>query len=368
MHRTNQILLQLCEADKFACAKNPHLRRFAVILLDNMIELQLFRKSEFAFMVDQTTWYKGVRKHDRKRRHAVSRNHAELILFAREKDWISEGDLSLLRYAHKIRNEFYHEGTYDALDAELSIRLLYLFIDAHFPKWKSASMLTQLSPEDPTPIDEATKDKTGLSPLMLGCDGESDDVFSHSRLIKSEDYWKQAIAKVLTYRPSQSICELIQEKATSFLETIQGRIDFILENHDIDLCDVLIHRFAIFTDAFVDALIAGKSMTIQAAVNIYLAVAKDHERLLDIEDQTERTDEYHKVLNAHSFVADPIPQQMIDGFRERVDALGSSSEAEGIALFLQIEKELRIPSKALEELAFDLDGYIQQQIDIMRGK
>ena len=53
MRIKNQIFMQLREANRYACAKNPHLRRLAVVLLDNIIEFQLWRKADRAFLFEK---------------------------------------------------------------------------------------------------------------------------------------------------------------------------------------------------------------------------------------------------------------------------------------------------------------------------
>src|SRR4051794_8386983 len=78
----NQIILTLKEADTFARSRNPHHHRLAIVLLDNIIELQLRRKAETAFAFDRTNWFSGVRKHGSKQRKNVSRFHAPLLALA----------------------------------------------------------------------------------------------------------------------------------------------------------------------------------------------------------------------------------------------------------------------------------------------
>src|SRR5262245_30796096 len=104
METVNQIIVTLKEADIFARSRNPHHHRLAVVLLDNIIELQLRRKSERTFAFDETTWFSGVRKYDQKQRKKVSRNHADLLALAVAESWISEDESKLLAFAHRIRN------------------------------------------------------------------------------------------------------------------------------------------------------------------------------------------------------------------------------------------------------------------------
>ena len=123
----NQILVQLAEADRLACAANPHCRRLAVVLLDNIVEVQLRRKTEMEFLFDRTTWYSGPRKHDYRTRRAIMRVHPKLVAFAQRQEWLDSGEAQVLSYAHRIRNETYHEGGFNALDGEIAIRMLYSF-------------------------------------------------------------------------------------------------------------------------------------------------------------------------------------------------------------------------------------------------
>lgn len=110
METVNQVLVSLKEADKYARSQNPHHHRLAVILLDNIIELQLRRKSEKTLAWDRTTWYSGVRRYDRKQRKKVSRDHGELLDLAVAESIISADESKLLDFAHRIRNRAYHDG------------------------------------------------------------------------------------------------------------------------------------------------------------------------------------------------------------------------------------------------------------------
>src|SRR4051812_25676091 len=108
MNILNQIFLQLREANRHASASLPQEKRLAVVLLDNLLELQLHRKAELEFLLDETTWYAGVRAYDRKTRTSVLRRYPELVQFAVTRKWITSDEGIFLSYAHRIRNEYYH--------------------------------------------------------------------------------------------------------------------------------------------------------------------------------------------------------------------------------------------------------------------
>lgn len=367
MRRANQVLLQLREADRYACAKNPFLRRLSVVLLDNVVELQLTRWADFALLRDRTTWYSGVRKHGKRVRREVFRNHRELVEFARAEGWITEEDVHLLRFAHRVRNAFYHEGGSDALDAEIAIQLLYRFIKARFPEWSATPMLVEISPYEPIPIAEAEGDSTGFRPLLLKEGEEPNEAFYHSHEIQTKDYWDRALNAVLTHSSDQDLRELICNKVAELLDDIESRIAFITED-DINFCDVLISRFAIMTPAFTEIWASGRKIAADGAFNVYLAALKHEERLLDIADPGERAKEFHQLIKTHSIISNPLSTERIDEYREQAENLLSIPEAEGVAFFLRVDEDLEDFGNTLREMSFDLDMYISRRIDEMRGK
>jgi hypothetical protein len=368
MRTTNQILLQLREADRYARAKNPHLRRLSVVLLDNIVELQLWRKADLEFLFDGTTWYNGVREHNHKLRHTVSRNRADLLAFAKKQAWIGADDVHLLRYAHRVRNSFYHEGKWDGLDAELAIRLLYQFVNRHFPIWRGAQGLIEVSPHKPIPIETAEEDATGFCPLMVLCgDNSKEDAFGSGEA-QSEVHWKAAIGRILTYRPTEAIQALIRRKIVQSLDEVEYRIRFINESKDIDFTWVTAHRFAVFSPMFERLTMERKRMSASGALNMYLAILDNEEKLLDISDPAERARAFHRLLDAHSFVKDPLSSENVEAWRAKAETIMTLTEGQGIAIFLEMQEDLYQIGRALGEMAGDLDGHIQMLIDEARGK
>ena len=129
MDKINQTLLTIIEANRLATAKNPHAHRLALILLDNLVEVQLRRKSESEFGFDRTNWMTGVREHNKKERQQVKRFHAPLLELATKKSWISRDDAKILAFAHRLRNTTYHEGTSDdPIELEIGLTLLFRFV------------------------------------------------------------------------------------------------------------------------------------------------------------------------------------------------------------------------------------------------
>jgi len=360
----NQILIQLHEANRYASAENPHFRRLAVVLLDNTIELQLRRKAEFLFFSDFTNWITGVRKYDARVRRDVFRYYPRLTNLALSEGWITEDDVRLLNYSHRVRNCFYHEGGYDSLDAEMAIRFLYRFIKSHVPQWRSSG-LTMLSSRDPYNIAAASDEPTGTAPLLISPEPGDADPWE----VTTEEYWQKAIDHVLTYQGSGDVRELIEKKIISLIDEIESKLDFVeCDGEGLDFNAVLSHRFSVLSDVFFREELAGRKISHNAALNIYLASLDEEERLLDIPDAAARAKEFHRILNDHQFQKCPLTRQQLNGYRSEANAIASHTEADGIEGFLRIEERLHSVRRALSELASDLDGYNQLCIDLARGK
>lgn len=362
MDTINQIILTVYEANQFACAKNPHLQRIALVLLDNVVEVQIRRKSETAFGWDETTWYSGVRKHDSKRRRLVSRYHGELLKLAVEESWITEDDSKLLTYVHRVRNQTYHEGrTEDSTDIQLATILLFRFVRKYFPIWRCVGMLIRIPTEAPASIEEARHDPSGRAPLRFGFeDIDEDDLFWLSYRFDDEDHWSQVLDHCITFDYSLDVRPLIKQRIENLVDKVQRSLDYLTEYDDTDFNAVLTHRFTIMTPFFSENELAGKTMTDPlVALNIYLAVLDSEEHLLDIADPAERATEFHLIVNAHDFQEDILASLDLDRYRRLAEEVTSQTEVAGITTFLKIEAELDNIGRAASECAMDLDGYVQ---------
>ena len=366
----NQILVQLTEADRLGSSVNPHHRRLAVVLLDNIVELQLRRKSEMEFMFDRTTWYSGPRKHNRQTRRAVFRHHPELVAFAERHGWLDQNDARLLSFAHRIRNEFYHEGGFNALDGELAVRLLYSLIKTRFPEWRTARGMIMISSNPPLPIEKAATDDSGNAPLVTRGQAVIDDILEHSNDIQSPVYWQQAINDVLQYTGDSDTKQLIHDRIVAYLNDIERSMDFIEHDSEgINFYDVISDRMTILTPAFSNAVIDGKStQSYNYALNIYAAVLPEEDRLLDIIDPHERAVACHELFSQHGFRRKFMPKERVRKYRRQATRVLGMDEASGIGLFLEMEADLSEKREAVEELASDLDGHIGHLIDLARGK
>lgn len=358
METMNQILLQLREADRHACAKNPHYRRLAVVLLDNLVELQLNRKAETKFLFDHTTWNRGVRKHDQKKRRDVKRRHPALLAFAKEQNWINEDEVMLLGFAHEVRNGFYHRGEDDDTDAEIAIRLLYRLVKEKFPKWKTGYCISSSGSGNLIDIADAANDD-GRSTMRI------DGVVHEHKLLDflegKEEYWQKAIEAVLTYKPDGDIRPLIHKKAMRIVCNLERDLKYARDNTGSSCLDILSSRFTVLTPAFSDEEYKGTKIKNPIyAINIYISLQKDEDRLRDIEDVNERAIECHRLMDAYSHNPNPMPRSLLKKYAEQTVGILTCTEGEGMARYLKIKKDLDAIATAASEFVRDLDGYRQR--------
>jgi hypothetical protein len=360
----NQIIVTLKEADTFARSLNPHHHRLAIVLLDNIIELQLRRKAETAFAWDRTTAYSGVRQHDRKRRKSVTKYHADLLALTVSESIISEDESNLLAFAHRIRNRAYHEGdSEDRVDLRLGITLLYRFVRKHFPAWKNGWSAMRITPDPAIPVEDVSNDKSGMSPLLFGFEEDGHHNF------QSESHWLNVLGACLKFDDSIDLRPLIKRRIDNLIESIDGWLCQITEDDNINFILVLAQRFSVLTHMFGhDPRLPNAKIGPVGALNIYLAVLDQEERLLDIEDETERDQEFQKLVKAHKFQKDVISSLDLDKYRSIADSVTEGTESEGITQFFQIEEELKKVRRAAHECSSDLDNHLQLELDIRRGK
>jgi hypothetical protein len=364
MNTVNQVIITLCEADTFARSRNPHHHRLAVVLLDNIIELQLRRKSETAFAFSDITWFSGARKHSGKQRKKVSRNHADLLALSLSENWISEDESKLLAFAHRIRNRAYHEGdSEDEVDLQIGITLMYRFVRRHFPVWRNARFGMDLSGRAPIPIDNAKDDESGWSPLLFGIEEEGHVDFGN------EEHWARVLRRSLTFDDSTDVRPLIKRRIDNLLDDVEGWVHQITEDEKMNFVPVLADRFAKISDVFCCCPTVSRSQIGPAgALNIYLATLDHEERLLDIPDEQERNKEFHKLVGEHQFQPNVLSSLDLKPYREIAESVLERTEAEGITHFLAIEEELEKIGRAAKECARDLDHYVEFQIAARREK
>ena len=231
-------------------------------------------------------------------------------------------------------------------------------------------MLMMIPSESAIPHTQAMSDQSGQAPLKFGFESAGPDtLFADTDGFSISDHWQSILDRIITFDFKKDVRSLIAQRIQNLIDGLQRNIGFLTEYDDNDFNGVLGHRFAIMTGWFFANERKGNRMNDpRVAVNIYLAVMEHEERLLDIEDPNERAKEFADIVNAHDFKKDILSSIDFARYQQLIDDVPTKSEAEGIELFLDTEKQLRKIADAVDECAMDLDGYTQHMVDVMRGK
>jgi hypothetical protein len=360
--KTNQqIVYQLREASRLAAFPNPHAKRLALLMLDNLAELLIRWRSELQLLGDTTSWM-GLRMHSARVRQGVDRWHAPLLRFARSHDWIDDAAVDALTYGHSVRNQAYHSGDAEAEDCELAILLLASVLREYLPRHHSGKGMTLLT-STAVGLGEIEQDATGAAYVCL-----ASEMTRRPRDSLSTDYWTYCVSELLAPPEPGRVMALLRSRLEATFSSARGRLDFIsTDGLDVGLYEVVESRF------FNAGMMAhperkAPRLSVSGALNMYLALLAREEELLDIADAAERRERLRGVLQAHKPLARELTEEHLDQQHKRVADALDRSLAEGLRTFLALHRELQPVLDAVAELALDLDFHIQHLIDLARGK
>lgn len=281
MLEINRILIQLNKAIETANSDFPQEKGIAVTLFDNLIEVQLFKRAETAFLWDRTTWYNGNRLYNAKTRNSTFGYYDTLLKFSKNNGIISESDFEILKYAHSIRNSVYHQGDLDNLKLDLAILIYYDFLKRNVLNWGSSNGLTCFT------------DLPGYEKIDFG-QGLKDEEF----LLEHKKYFEKSVTHILNkinLRPI--INEKVKEILNSQIERIKRAIHFInTKSNNLNFYDVL-GRFWYLNDDFLNFYRSGrKPKNLDSILLLYAFLRENKDYLDDIGDLKQRQAEGKKLL------------------------------------------------------------------------
>lgn len=90
---------------------HPTYSRFALILVDNAVELMLHRRAEAEFKREQLFFFSKPQKYsDEQRKEVLGQHFDSKAKFARDLGEINEVEMEFILHAHGFRNQLYHAG------------------------------------------------------------------------------------------------------------------------------------------------------------------------------------------------------------------------------------------------------------------
>lgn len=357
MYIKNQILIQLNEANLLASSEIPHKRRLAVILFDNIIEIQLRRKIDKIFSWDCTTWYNGSRKFTRQDRDKANKGFKDMLKFALNSKWITEDEREELAFCHSIRNLSYHTGKDDSYydqqlhkQVEIALYILYSFIETRFLEWGTCTSLIAGCPYPPQP---------GYKVVQFGD-------------YKSSDPWKTVLLSILNYQREKNVSNLISEYLNSSISETIDQISYISKylSSGYDFNYVL-NQYWYLTDIFSNRI--KKEDTLNDFDEIlfqYSFLRKFQDHLDDIDDLNDRHQAAQDYYSGFCQKPDKylIKWQDLEKLRLNSTAIRDKTSASAVKKFVSMRQRISNIQKDISSAYSDLDGYILSEYERYKGK
>jgi len=343
-------------------APNPHARRLALLMLDNLVELLLRWHAEFHLGTDRTTWL-GLRAYSEQTRRGVDRWHAALLRFARSKGWLEDADVDALTYCHRVRNSAYHAGDVNDDECELAVLLLADFLRSYLPEHEAGRGITILT-STACLLDEIDGDASGMAYVHL----DPPDAKARRASSLEPGYWNRCVEALLPPESPDRISTLLASRVAEIFDRAIQRLDFIdTDGVEVGLYDVVESRF------FNAGMMArpdrkAPALSVTGALNMYLALLPKEGELLDIEDPSQRVAALQEALNSHKPVKRQFTREHLEQQRDKILDAHAHGISEGLPVFLTVHRQLEPVLDALQEMALDLDFHIQHLIDLARGK
>jgi hypothetical protein len=359
MIESNRILLQLNRAVECANSTFPQERGIAIILFDNLIEVQLYLRAKRIYIWDITTWYKGRRKYNKETRNNTVSKGAKydlLLKFSKDNKILSEREFETLKFVHKIRNEVYHQGELDELKIDFAIITYYGFLSTKLKEWGSPIGFFSFPGSFP-----------GDSEIDFG-----QDLSQGNLLDENKKYFTNSLTSIFSkLKNKNNLAEQAISIILKLLKRINWAIKFINENSkSINFYDVLGRYWYLNGDFFEYYKRKRKPKNLDSILILYSFLREYKDKLDDINDLSERQKEGRKHLkNFRLKCKGKYPHWInLNGLQEKVKKFKATDENRIIQNLMDIETKLFYLYSDINEASSDLEGYIEYLSELKRGK
>lgn len=339
MKNINRLLIQLNKAVECINSIYPQEKAIAVTLLDNLIEVQLYKTLTTRMSLTKPK----INPED-------LRNYNDILKVSVNDSVISSSDRELLSLAHSIRNVIYHKGyLYDEDKIELALVLYYIFLSENFKNMHSINGMisyTDLPAYKEIDFGQTLINKRGFPDHKEYFEKCSNFIFSN---------WKL----------KETLPEIIKKILLKQIESIINSLEFfILSINDYDYFRSMIKFYDFNKDK------QGQSKDIDFILLYYSFIRENKEALNYILKATQNSEEckhlFEKYLLKNNYT---YPNWInLDKVKARIDNLNNKSEEIVIQNFRDIESKMNYLYQDISEASCDLDGYQQFLYDQYKGK
>lgn len=325
---------QLAEAASFARSKRLAHKRLAVILLDNFVEIQLAELIRLKFSWDGEFYFQE-KKYPHEKRIKILNHYDELLKTCIKEGIITLEEQRLLSFCHNVRNNLYHKIDEEVLLIQCAIAILHYIITKYQPHWKTARAFTTWTKNSEDPYYSKQTNR------------------SHSSG-NSELSWEEFLKKyfVCVDRRSKNVSKLISEYLIEKIKDTKSDMHFINGEFKIffpytknwDFNDFLLHYS-------------------------FLNIKHDEiEKIKEIKDRAERKEQYDALFLSYKNDWRYKKKERLKTLEAAYKGLATLPIEKSIEKFFSYKDEIKMINEAFDRAARDLDGAIQNAIDLAREK
>lgn len=321
--------------------RDPLYARFALMLIDNSVELIIYgvcsQELSFDAVMAETFGSYHVSSRftsDKLRDYAKSQRFDEKLKFCKTIKKITPDQFDVIKICHKYRNELYHAGLkyndiiWDIVWFYYDIAIILLETTAD-RSWSSVFNITP-----------AVEKHAGKDGRKVAYDTGVIEIANSLRQLKPSN------DKNLSFALSESSVERIDETAE--------QLEFLVNNSPTDPKKLI-------KDEIIEELQFYDYMRKDSSVREVLRKAAD---------EVQNLAEYNEVVKSvrenwkPKYTSNPLTK-----FHEQAKKIGKKSKnLDALKEFERFKKEFAYFSTIVEESAITLDQHIQQEIDAYRGK
>jgi hypothetical protein len=332
MDNIYKVKTQLEESARFANSSVMGHDRLAVILMDNLIEIQLGRQMHFRFRTEFLNDYKTL-KYPLDKRQEILFNHDKLLKVCYEEGIITSHERAMLGFCHDVRNRLYHKGDEDSLLIEIALGILYEIILHRQPEWKGGSDIIRLPfNTDGTPIDMEhpfTKQrKKELGPIAYETGSKEDWLDFVKYNFKSLD-------------KSQPPSKLLSEFLTVGIKRLRWALDYAIN------CNEKKTNF--------DELLLNYSFKIKHRDEL--------QRVREMRDKRAAKAMHDKLFKTYKQTYRPLYEKRIDAFKAIANKLSSLSSGEALEKYISIRTDFFLMHDSFVLAAQETQNEMHAKVD-----
>jgi hypothetical protein len=360
MKDLNHILIQFSRAITCANSKYPQDKAIAVILLDNLIELQLYKRAESAFMRDRATWYGGSRTISKRERQNIigeKGKYERLLKFSKDSSLFSDEEQEIIKFAHEIRNAVYHRAEDDEIKIDIALLLYFSFLKRKLKIWGSPNRLIMFT-------SRAAYEQIDF--------GQGIEKGEHIRGLYHQKYFDTTLDYLFsTWQFTDQLDTKAIKLFSEQLRSIRSGLLFIKEcSKDINYYAALSYYWSL-NDLFTKyEEIKRKPRDVDSILLISMYIREHKDELEDIDDLKSRQTRGRALLSQHrqKFKGRYPFWFDLDMIEKRIVNLKGKTEHTIIKNLIDIQSKLHNLFQDVGEATSNFDGYIQDMSDRIRGK